>query len=146
MNEEDLLYYNGFGGFRSDGKEYIIKTFERTTPMPWSHIIANENFGTLITANGGGYVWHNNSQLNKTTSWSNDCVKDVPSERLYIVLENRKIALLPYDSLSNYTIVYGFGYAKYIYEDSEVPSVFMKPELIPISEAQTWDPTDPKFQ
>ena len=38
------------------------------------------------------------------------------------------------------------GTEVYIYEDSEVPSVFMKPELIPISEAQTWDPTDPKFQ
>ena len=38
------------------------------------------------------------------------------------------------------------GTEVYIYEDSEVPSPFMKPELIPISMEQTWDPTDPLFQ
>ena len=54
MNTKELLYYNDFGGFSKDGKEYIIKTNEKHTPMPWSHIIANEKFGTLITANVGG--------------------------------------------------------------------------------------------
>ncbi len=38
------------------------------------------------------------------------------------------------------------GTEVFIYEDSQVPSPFMKPELIPISMEQTWDPTDPLFQ
>ncbi len=52
MNTKDLLYYNGFGGFSKDGKEYIIMTNEEFTPLPWSHMMANENFGTIVTANG----------------------------------------------------------------------------------------------
>ena len=64
MNTKELLYYNDFGGFTKDGKQYVIKTQEDFTPLPWSHIIANEKFGFLITANGGGYVWSNNSREN----------------------------------------------------------------------------------
>ncbi|MBQ9314695.1 MAG: hypothetical protein IJ220_06890 [Clostridia bacterium] len=118
--ENELLYYNGYGGFSKDGKEYVIKTKEKTTPAPWSHVIANENFGTIVTANGGGYIWHGNSQSNKITSWSNDCLRDTPSERLVLKMKNREINLLPYESLEKYTVFYGFGYAKYIYEDEEL--------------------------
>ena len=32
-----------------------------------------------------------------------------------------------------------------VYEDATVASPFDKPELVPISDQQTWDPTDPKF-
>ena len=95
MNEETLLYDNGYGGFRSDGKEYVIRTQEKTTPLPWAHVIANEKFGTILTANGGGYIWYGNSQSNKITSWSNDCLRDTPSEKLVLEVEGQKINLLP---------------------------------------------------
>ena len=72
MTNNKLLYFNEFGGFSEDGKEYIIKTNEKTTPLPWSHVIANKDFGTIVTANGGGYIWYKNSQVNKITTWSND--------------------------------------------------------------------------
>lgn len=120
MKKNDLLYDNGYGGFSKDGKEYIIYTQEKATPLPWSHIIANEKFGTLITANGGGYVWYGNSQSNKITSWSNDCLRDMPSEKLVLKFNNKKINILPYDSLTNYKVIYGFGYAKILYEDNSI--------------------------
>lgn len=110
-----MLYYNGFGGFSSDGKSYIIKTNEKTTPMPWSHILANENFGTVVTANGGGYIWSGNSRENKITRWSNDVVLDRASERITIEFDNKSINVLPYESLKNYEIEFGFGYAIYKY-------------------------------
>ena len=47
MNTKDLLYYNGFGGFEKESLTYVIKTDENNTPMPWSHMMANENFGTI---------------------------------------------------------------------------------------------------
>lgn len=119
MKENELLYYNGYGGFSQDGKEYIISTSEKTTPLPWSHVIANENFGTIVTANGGGYIWHGNSQTNKITRWANDCLRDMPSEKICLKIENKRINLLPYDSLQKYMIIYGFGYAKYVYEDDD---------------------------
>lgn len=118
--ENELLYYNEFGGFTKDGKEYVIFTSERTTPLPWSHVIANENFGTIVTANGGGYIWHKNSQSNKITTWSNDALKDTPSEKLVLQLGNELLNVLPYNSLENYKVIYGFGYAKFIFENEEM--------------------------
>ena len=120
MIKENLLYYNEFGGFIEDGKEYVIETTENVTPLPWSHVIANENFGTIVTNNGGGYIWHKNSQSNKITSWSNDFLNDPPSERIVLKTDNRIINVLPYETLKNYRIIYGFGYAKFFYEDDEI--------------------------
>ncbi len=120
MKENNLLYYNEYGGFKEDGKEYIIETSNQETPLPWSHIIANEDFGTLLTNNGGGYIWHKNSQANKITSWSNDSLKDTPSEILKLKLGEKEINILPYETLEKYKIIYGFGYAKYYYENEDV--------------------------
>ena len=120
MKKNEILYENGYGGFCQEGTEYIICTKEKTTPLPWSHLLANEKFGTLLTANGGGYVWHGNSQKNKITRWSNDCMKDSPSEMLSVLWNKKKIGLLPYDTLDKYTVIFGFGYAKYICEEEDL--------------------------
>ncbi|PIZ24664.1 hypothetical protein COY48_01740, partial [Candidatus Collierbacteria bacterium CG_4_10_14_0_8_um_filter_43_86] len=34
----------------------------KTTPLPWSNVIANPRFGTLVTTGGLGYSWAENSQ------------------------------------------------------------------------------------
>lgn len=129
---KDLLYYNGYGGFSKDGKKYIIKTNENTTPAPWSHIISNNNFGTIVTANGGGYVWSNNSRENKITTWSNDPVKDAPSEKITIETKNKKINVLPYETLEGYEIIFGFGYAVFNQKDEEITTETMI--YVPINE------------
>lgn len=74
------------------GKEYIIKVNkEKRLLAVWSHILANEQFGTLITENMGGYTWSRNSRLNRITAWSNNSIEDVPSESIFIEdLENKK--------------------------------------------------------
>ncbi|MBQ9279780.1 MAG: hypothetical protein IJ215_01860 [Clostridia bacterium] len=115
IDTKELLYYNGFGGFSKDGKEYVIKTNEENTPAPWSHMMANPNFGTIVTAGGGGYTWSHNSRENKITTWSNDPVGDKASEKIYIVEneENREIYPLPYESLKDFEICFGFGYASF---------------------------------
>ncbi len=123
MNTKELLYDNGFGGFSKEGKEYIICTDEENTPLPWSHIMANEKFGTIVTANGGGYVWSGNSRENKITRWSNDAIEDTPSEKLWleemtedtkeINPQNQRLFLLPYDSLKGFTVSFGWGYATF---------------------------------
>ena len=113
MNTKELLYHNGFGGFTKDGKEYKISTDEDFTPLPWSHMMANEKFGCLITASGGGYVWSKNSRENKLTRWSNDFVEDPPSEKLWLEEKNEKHDILPYRSLKDFVVTYGFGYASF---------------------------------
>ncbi len=85
LSREELLFFNGMGGFTFDGKEYVILLNEgQQTPVPWTNVIANENFGFMVTNSGGGYTWAINSRENKVTKWSNDPVMDIPSEIIYI--------------------------------------------------------------
>lgn len=85
--------------------------------------MANEKFGTLITANGGGYTWSGNSRENKLTSWSNDPINDRPSEILNLEYEDKKIELLPYESLEKFVVRFGFGYAEFEKQEDDIDSV-----------------------
>lgn len=82
---ENLLFDNGIGGFTPDGREYVIYLAPgETTPAPWSNILANETFGTLVTEAGGGFTWAQNSGEFRLTGWANDPVCDRPGEVLYL--------------------------------------------------------------
>ncbi len=90
---QDLIMDNEMGGLSPDGKEYQIflqdypkstKGVGQITPVPWSNVIANENFGFLITESGGGYTWAINSGENRLTPWTNDPVSDPVGESLYL--------------------------------------------------------------
>ena len=81
----DLLFDNAIGGFTPDGREYVIQPEAgKGTPAPWSNILANETFGTLVTESGGGFTWAVNSGENRLTPWTNDPVADPPGEVLYL--------------------------------------------------------------
>lgn len=82
---EDLEFWNEIGGFSRNGSAYEMRVSERRLPPhPWSNIIANEDFGFLVTESGGGYTWAINSRENRLTPWCNDPVCDPLSEVLYI--------------------------------------------------------------
>ena len=82
---EPRLFNNGMGGFTPDGREYVIslRGSERP-PAPWTNVLANPDFGCLVTEAGGGYTWAGNSQMNRLTPWSNDPVSDPPCEVVYL--------------------------------------------------------------
>ena len=125
LNENELKYYNEYGGFSEDGKEYLIRVNkEDKTPTVWSHILANENFGTVITENMGGYTWFKNSRLNRLTAWNNNQVEDIPSEIIYLEdMETRKCWTLgqnPKPDNNDYYITYGLGYAKYTHKSNGI--------------------------
>ena len=92
LPKEELKYNNEYGGFSSDGKEYVIRVNKnKRLPTVWSHIMANEKFGTVVTESMGGYTWYKNSRLNRITAWNNNPVTDVPSEIIYLKdMENGK--------------------------------------------------------
>ncbi len=124
-NKEELKYFNGYGGFSSDGKEYLIKVNrENRLPTVWCNILANKKFGCLLTENMGGYTWYKNSRLNRISSWANNPVLDIPSEIIYIKdLETKKawsLGLNPMPDEKNYNIIYGFGYIKYIHMSENI--------------------------
>jgi len=116
--KEELLYDNEYGGFTKGGKTYKLKVNSKgKLPTVWSHILANEKFGTLVTDNMGGFTWSKNSRLNKLTSWNNEQVTNIPSEIIYLVETDTdkvwSIGASPKADDENYHIEYGFGYAKY---------------------------------
>ncbi|MCC7168687.1 MAG: hypothetical protein IT565_14065, partial [Rhodospirillales bacterium] len=66
------------GGFR-----FAVGAQHRPT-RPWANVLANRRFGSLVTEAGGGFAWAGNSRLNQITAWSNDPVRDPPSEWLLL--------------------------------------------------------------
>lgn len=114
-NLGELKYYNEYGGFSEDGKEYKIKVNkENNTPTVWSHILANSKFGTVVTDNLGGYTWCKNSRLNRITTFSNNPLTDVPSEIIY--LNNKKtgkVWRIGNKQKQDLYVTYGFGYANF---------------------------------
>ena len=77
-NNEKLKFNNNYGGFKNNGREYVI--YNKDTPAPWSNIIANKTFGTIVTNNGCGYTYAFNSGEFKITSWTNEMVVNDKSE------------------------------------------------------------------
>ena len=74
-NVPSLEFFNGLGGFAASGREYITVLKEREwTPAPWSNVIANPEFGFLVSADGMGSTYSINAQQNQLTPWSNDPV------------------------------------------------------------------------
>ncbi|MDZ4771908.1 MAG: glucoamylase family protein [Planctomycetota bacterium] len=80
-----LVMGNGLGGFSRDGREYVIELDEaRETPMPWSNVIANKSFGTIVTERGGAHTWCENSRENRLTPFANDPITDPTTEAIFI--------------------------------------------------------------
>ena len=118
FNPQELDYYNDFGGFAKEGKEYKIRiNNNQRLPTVWSHIIANEHFGTIITENMGGFTWCENSRLNRMSSWTNNPIMDIPSEIIYLKDNDTgkawSLGLNPMPDDNDYVVTYGFGYANF---------------------------------
>ncbi len=124
-NQEDLKYYNEYGAFSADGKEYWMRmNQENRLPTVWSHILANEKFGTVVTESMGGYSWYKNCRLNRVSSWCNKPSQDIPSEVIYLKEEESKktwsLGLNPMPDDRNYNVIYGFGYCKYLHKSNGI--------------------------
>lgn len=123
-NVENLEFFNGYGGFDTEKNEYrIMLNNYVNTPQVWSHVLANEKFGTLLTENGGGFTWYINSRENKLTTWSNDPITDLPSEVVYIKDEgnaNVFTAEKLINTYGEYDVRYGIGYAIYKHCDRDI--------------------------
>ena len=80
-----MMLPNGLGGFTDDGRTYtIVLDGTQETPMPWANVIANPQFGTVITASGSAHTWAGNSRENRLTPFANDPVSDPTGEALFI--------------------------------------------------------------
>ena len=80
-----LLFFNGFGGFSADGREYVIAPpAGQRPPAPWANVLANPRFGTVVSEAGSAYTWCENAHELRLTPWHNDPVTDVGGEVIYL--------------------------------------------------------------
>lgn len=123
-NRPELLFFNGYGGFTGNGKEYVIYLEAdkqagnlRFPPAPWINVIANEQFGFITSERGSGYTWSQNSHENRLTPWSNDSVMDPAGEAFYIRDEDQRVFWSPtpgpIPGSNHYEVRHGFGYTRY---------------------------------
>ncbi|HUE86923.1 MAG TPA: glucoamylase family protein [Vicinamibacterales bacterium] len=80
-----LVMENGLGGFTPDGREYVVVLDgERETPLPWSNVLANPAFGTIVSNSGAAFTWAGNSRENRLTPFANDPLIDPTGEAIYL--------------------------------------------------------------
>lgn len=119
---QDIQFFNGFGGFTSAGDEYIIRlTAGNATPAPWVNVLANPNFGSLVSDSGQAYTWIENSHEFRLTPWNNDPVQDLSGEAFYLRDDETgqywSATALPCRGRGDYRTRHGFGYS--VFEHSE---------------------------
>ncbi|WP_223510396.1 GH36-type glycosyl hydrolase domain-containing protein [Rahnella sp. GSA61A] len=123
----ELACFNGLGGFSPDGREYQIVLNEgQTTPAPWSNVLANASFGTVISESAQAYTWYENAHEYRLTPWENDPVSDSSGEAFYLRDEDSgsvwSPAPLPVRGIGGYVTRHGFGYSCFEHTERGISS------------------------
>lgn len=114
MRKPELALKTANGGFTDDGT-YFIDGGNGGTPKPWSNVLCNQDFGSLVTENGGGFTYAGNSRECKITEFSNDAVLDRSSETIFLG-ENGNIwsvTASPIGKNCDYFVWHSFGFTRY---------------------------------
>jgi len=136
---ETVEFDNGFGGFTGDGREYTIRlNGDDCTPAPWVNVIANPDFGCMVSAEGGGYSWATNSQQNALTPWPNDPVTDIPHDVLYLRDDDSgalwSAAAAPIRvSGSTYRTIHGKGWSRFAHSAHGIDVELL--QAVPVADA-----------
>ncbi|KAF3997781.1 GH36-type glycosyl hydrolase domain-containing protein [Glaciimonas immobilis] len=103
IQRSDLILTNPYGGFIPDGREYVINTgAHQQTPAPWVNVLANAEFGTIVSENGIAYTWGENAHEFRLTPWYNDPVSAASGEAFFLRDEETTEYWSPTPLLSTY--------------------------------------------
>ncbi|MCA1324775.1 cyclic beta 1-2 glucan synthetase [Herbaspirillum seropedicae] len=119
------LFNNGIGGFSADGTEYhIVTNADHPTPAPWCNVIANADFGTVVSESGAAYSWSGNAHEFRLTPWANDPVSDQSGETFYLRDEHSgqfwSPTPLPCAGSGDYLTRHGFGYSAFEHSEAGI--------------------------
>ncbi|HEX6135891.1 MAG TPA: hypothetical protein VFZ24_18095 [Longimicrobiales bacterium] len=126
-SDENLLFFNGWGGFSQDGSEYVIRMpleggSPKRPPLPWVNVIANERAGCIVSESGATNTWAANSRENRITPWFNDPLTDPHGEAVYLRDEETGAVWSPTPGPAPgpgaYEVRHGFGYSRFLHESS----------------------------
>jgi len=82
---QNLLFRKKLGGLLTSQDAFSLSISNQSgTPAPWCNVLANPDFGTLVSESGSMWTWWGNSSENRLTPWSNDPVLDGTGEAVYI--------------------------------------------------------------
>ncbi|MBS1061518.1 glycosyl transferase [Gluconobacter wancherniae] len=127
-----LEFWNGYGGFANDGKEYVVVHENgRLTPLPWINVVANPVFGFQASSDGAGYTWSENSRENQLTPWSNDPVSNPTGEAFYLQDDETReiwspVASVCHDPAGIYIARHGRGFSSFERIVSEIESTLVQ--------------------
>ena len=118
---------NGIGAFSSDGREYLIRLRAgQHTPAPWANVLANPEFGCVVSDSSLGYTWAENAHEFRLTPWHNDPVSDSAGEAFYLRDEDTghvwSPTALPSRGEGDYLTRHGFGYSVYEHVEDGIAS------------------------
>ncbi len=127
LPQRELILANGIGGFTPDGREYVITTTpDQLTPAPWVNVLANAQFGSVISESGQAYTWGENAHEFRLTPWDNDPVSDAGGEAFYLRDEDTgqfwSPTPLPRRGATPYVSRHGFGYSVFEHTESGIHS------------------------
>lgn len=125
FHANELQFFNGWGGFSANGKEYtMLIEGNKHLPAPWINVLSNPSFGALVSELGTGYTFWRNSRECKLTPWSNDPVLDPPGELGFLRDEEsgRYWTLTPGSGhiASPYLVTHGLGYTLFRHERESI--------------------------
>jgi cellobiose phosphorylase len=123
----ELILQNGLGGFTPDGSEYVITLRPgEATPAPWCNVLANPDFGTVLSESGQAYTWSENAHEHRLTPWHNDPASDASGEACFLRDEESghfwSPTSLPRPGEGAYVTRHGFGYSVFEHEEDGISS------------------------
>ena len=126
-HRRELILSNGLGGFTADGREYVItRQAGQATPAPWSNVLANPGFGTVVSESGAAYTWSENAHEFRLTPWHNDPVVDGSGEAIYLRDEESghfwSPSGFPARGKGTHVTRHGFGYSAFEHDEDGIDS------------------------
>src|SRR6202049_1525459 len=96
------------------------------TPAPWTNVIANPGFGTLVSESGSASTWSENAHEFRLTPWSNDPVSDPNTEAFDIRDEDNghfwSPTLLPTGHAGPHVARHSLGYSTFEHSEDGIES------------------------
>lgn len=143
---DNLLFNTPLGGMQPDFNGYtLLISKDSRTPAPWCNVLANPDFGTLVSESGSMCTWWGNSSENRLTPWNNDPVLDRTGEAIYVRDEEtgEHWSLTPQPRATNapYLVTHGIGSSVFennshgleqqlqIFVDPEEPLKFLRVQM-----------------
>src|SRR5213080_3091277 len=101
---------------------------DQMSPAPWVNVIANAEFGTVISESDQAYTWSENAHEFRLTPWNNDPVCDSGGEAYYLRDEESgyfwSSTPLPKRGATPYITRHGFGYSVFEHVEAGIRSEF----------------------